>query len=57
MDEEITIINEKTRNEKIKSFLIENKKILTFLIVFLILLILGFYSYKKNYQINIIIQS
>ncbi len=46
MDEEITIINEKTRNEKIKSFLIENKKILTFLIVFLILLILGFYSYK-----------
>ena len=46
MDEEITIINEKTRNEKIKSFLIENKKILTFLIVFLILLILGFYSYQ-----------
>ena len=46
MDEEITIINEKTRNEKIKSFLIENKKILSFLIVFLILLILGFYSYK-----------
>ena len=46
MDEEITIINEKTRNEKIKSFLIENKKILSFLIVFLILLILGFYSYQ-----------
>ena len=46
MDEEITIINEKTRNEKIKSFLIENKKILSFLIVSLILLILGFYSYQ-----------
>ena len=27
MDEEITIINEKTRNEKIKNFFIENKKI------------------------------
>ena len=46
MDEEITIINEKTRNEKIKSFFVENKKKLTFSIIFLVLLTLVFYSYK-----------
>ena len=46
MDEEITIINEKTRNEKIKSFFVENKKKLTFSIIFLVFLTLVFYSYK-----------
>ncbi len=46
MDEEITIINEKTRNEKIKSFFIENKKKFIFSIIFLVLLTLVFYSYK-----------
>ena len=46
MDEEITIINEKTRNEKIKSFFIENKKILSSLVSLLIIIILGFYSYQ-----------
>ena len=46
MDEEITIINEKTRNEKIKSFFIENKKKLISTIVAFILIILGFYSYQ-----------
>jgi len=46
MDEEITIINEKTRNEKIKSFFMENKKKLIFSIIFLVLLTLIFYSYK-----------
>ena len=45
MDEEITIINEKTRNEKIKNFFIENKKLLISLVIILILTILGFYSY------------
>ena len=30
MDEEVTIIDTKTRNEKIKSFLIEKKKITHF---------------------------
>ena len=37
MDEEITIIDTKTRNEKIKNFLIEKKKIIIFLVSFLIL--------------------
>ena len=46
MDEEIIIINEKTRNEKIKSFLVENKKLLISSIIILFAIILGFYSYQ-----------
>ena len=46
MDEEITIINEKTRNEKIKNFFIEKKKSLISLVIILIITILGFYSYQ-----------
>ena len=46
MDEEITIINEKTRNEKIKNFLVEKKKLIISLIVILIIIVLGFYSYQ-----------
>ena len=44
MDEEITIINEKTRNEKIKNFFSENKKLFISIIVILILTIISFYS-------------
>tara|TARA_Y100000816_G_scaffold40533_1_gene25452 strand:+ start:423 stop:1067 length:645 start_codon:yes stop_codon:yes gene_type:complete len=46
MDEEISIIDTKSRNEKIKSFFIENKKILISIIITFILLILIFYSYQ-----------
>ena len=46
MDEEITIINENTRNEKIKSFLVEYKKLLLASIIILFAIILGFYSYQ-----------
>ena len=46
MDEEISIINEKTRNEKIRSFFINNKKLLILVITALILIVLGFYSYQ-----------
>ncbi len=46
MDEEITIIDTKTRNEKIKVFLIKNKRILISIIAFLIILILSIYSYQ-----------
>ena len=46
MDEEITIINEKTRNEKIKNFFVENKKLLISIITVLVLLILSLYSYQ-----------
>tara|TARA_B110000008_G_scaffold140383_1_gene142168 strand:- start:233 stop:877 length:645 start_codon:yes stop_codon:yes gene_type:complete len=46
MDEEITIIDTKTRNEKIKNFFIENKKILVSISGFLLLIILSAYSYQ-----------
>ena len=47
MDEEITIIDSNTRNEKIKSFFIDNKKklIIGFSIIFI--LIIGFLSMKE----------
>ena len=46
MDEEITIINENTRNEKIKNFFIKNKKFLFFTISSIIIIILGYFSYQ-----------
>ena len=47
MDEDLSIINSNTRNEKIKNFIINNKK---FLIIFLILflgIIISFFGYKE----------
>ena len=38
MDEEVTIINEKTRNEKIKNFLIDNKKKIIFVVSCIIII-------------------
>ena len=54
MDEEITIIDQKTRNEKIKIFFIENKKLLISISTFLILILTSFYSYQiyKNEHIE-----
>lgn len=56
MDEDITIINNNTRNEKIKNFFINNKKklILT-LVAFILILFLffGYGEYKKNQKIKI----
>ena len=46
MDEEISIINEKTRNEKIRSFLSNNRKFLFISLIILIFTIIGFFSYK-----------
>ncbi len=46
MDEEITIINEKTRNEKIKTFFLDNKRSIIISITFLVILVLSFYSYQ-----------
>ena len=46
MDEEVAIINEKTRNERIKNFFIENKKLLVSGICIVVLLLLGFFSLK-----------
>ena len=46
MDEEITIINENTRNEKIKNFFINNKKFLLIITLSIIITILGYFSYQ-----------
>lgn len=52
MDEEITIIDSKTRNEKIKNFLIEKRKIIIFTVSFLILCLLSFYSFNAYKESN-----
>ena len=52
MDEEITIIDTKTRNEKIKNFLIEKRKIIIFIVSFLILGLLSFYSFNAYKESN-----
>ena len=46
MDEDIAIINNNSRNEKIKNFLIKKKKLLVFIIIFLIFSLIGFYSFQ-----------
>ena len=57
MDEDTSIINSKTRNEKIKNFLIDNKITLISSITILIAIVISFYSYqiyldKKRVQIS-----
>ena len=44
MDEDLAIINSETRNEKVKRFLIHNKKLIIITISLIIILVLGFYS-------------
>ena len=46
MDEEISIIDSKTRNEKIKNFFIENKRIIISIITILVVAIVSFYSFQ-----------
>jgi len=46
MDEDLAIINNNTRNQKIKNFFINNKKFLIILSVVLLLLLLIFYSFQ-----------
>jgi len=46
MDEEISIINEKTRNERIKNFFVKNKRLLLLTISSLVIIVLGFYSFQ-----------
>ena len=46
MDEDIAIINSNTRNQRIKDFFIKNKKFLISVLIFLLLILLGFYSYQ-----------
>ena len=46
MDEETLIIDEKTRNEKIKNFFINNKKFIFSGLAFILLIVISFYSYQ-----------
>ena len=51
MDEDISIINTNTRNEKIKNFFIKNKNRLYILLLALIIILISAYGYDK-YTIN-----
>ena len=46
MDEEISIINSSTRNERIKNFFVDNKKKLILTTIVLILIVLSFFLYQ-----------
>ena len=45
MDEDISIINSNTRNEKIKNFFIQNKKYLISAVVIIVLILVGYFGY------------
>ena len=47
MDEDLSIINANTRNEKIKNFFVNNKKILISSAIILVLVAIGVYSYDE----------
>ena len=51
MDEDLSIINTNTRNEKIKNFFVNNKNKIISSIIILIIVIVGVFSYDK-YLIN-----
>ena len=52
MDEEITIINTNTRNEKIKNFFLDNKKNLIIIISIIIITLIGYFSFNEIKKIN-----
>ena len=56
MDEDLSIINTNTRNEKIKNFFIQNQKKFIILIVLLVISLIAFFSFKeysKREKVNI----
>ena len=56
MDEEIAIINSNTRNEKIRNFFVNNKKILLTFFVIIIAILFGYFAYeeyKENKKLEI----
>tara|TARA_Y100001958_G_scaffold146413_1_gene126114 strand:+ start:363 stop:1007 length:645 start_codon:yes stop_codon:yes gene_type:complete len=52
MDEDISIINSNTRNEKIKNFFLNNKKKLLVFLILIVILLISFFSYGefRDYQ-------
>ena len=56
MDEEISIIDSNTRNEKVKNFFINNKKNLVVSTSIFLILVIGYFSYdtfKKKEKLNL----
>ena len=51
MDEEISIVNSNSRNDKIKNFIVNNKKKTISIIIIILILIVSFYSFDK-FKIN-----
>ena len=51
MEEDISIINSNTRNEKVRNFFVNNKNKIISTIIVLIILIVGAYSFD-SYQTN-----
>ena len=47
MDEDISIINSNTRNERIKNFFINNKKILILILTLIILIVIFYFAYGE----------
>ena len=47
MDEELSIINANTRNEKIRNFFINNKNLIIFGIIILVIIVTAVYSFDK----------
>ena len=46
-EEDISVINQKTRNERIKNFFINNKKSLIILLTIIILIVFGYFGYEE----------
>ena len=51
MDEDISIINNNTRNEKVRNFIINNKNKIISTLVILIIVLIGAYSFD-SYKTN-----
>ena len=52
MDEETAIINNNTRNEKIKNYFIDNKKLLITILLLIILSLIGYFAYAEYKERN-----
>ena len=57
MDEEVSIVDSRTRGERIKKFFIDYKKIIISLVSLVFVVLIGFYAYqiylskkKKNFK-------
>ena len=56
MDEETAIINSNTRNEKIRNFFLNNRKILFVILIGIVGTLIGYFTYaeyKENYKLKI----